>query len=71
LLVTLPNPHPGAPTCPSTTKMLRVRECAPTPYPFVVFTFRLVVEPTKEFGSASLLVLVKKIMGRDGVTWRL
>jgi hypothetical protein len=53
LLVTLPNPHPGAPTHPSTPKMLWARERAPTLYPFIVFTFRLAVEFTKEFGGAS------------------
>jgi hypothetical protein len=51
LLVTLPSPYPGAPTCPSTLKMLRIKECAPTFYPSVVFTFRLAIESTKEFGG--------------------
>jgi hypothetical protein len=35
--------------------VLRIRERAPTPYPFNVFTFRLVVESTKEFGGASTI----------------
>jgi hypothetical protein len=56
LLVILPNPHPGAPAHPSTFKVLRARERAPTPYPSIVFTFILVVESTKEFGGASKLV---------------
>jgi hypothetical protein len=38
LLVTLPNPHPGAPTCPSTPKVLQAREHTPTAYPSIVFT---------------------------------
>jgi hypothetical protein len=29
-------------------------ECAPTFYPFSIFTFILVIESTKEFGGASL-----------------
>jgi hypothetical protein len=38
MLVTLPIPHPGAPTCPFTPKVLRAREFAPTHYSSVVFT---------------------------------
>jgi hypothetical protein len=53
LLVIHPSPHLGAPTHPSTPEVLRARECTPTPYPFVVFTFGLVVESIKEFGGAS------------------
>jgi hypothetical protein len=30
--------------------VLQVRECAPTPFPFVVFTFGLIIESIKEFG---------------------
>ncbi len=52
LLVNLPSPYPGAPAHPSTLEVLQVRRHAPTPYPSVVFTFRLVVESTKEFGGA-------------------
>jgi hypothetical protein len=33
--------------------VLRVKECAPTLSPFVVFTFGLIVESIKEFGGAS------------------
>jgi hypothetical protein len=54
-LVTRPSPHPKAPTRPSTPKMLRARECTPTP-PSVVFTFGLLVESIKEFGDASLFM---------------
>ncbi len=53
LLVNLPNPHPGAPTHPSTPEVLRTRECAPTPSPFVVFTFGLIIESIKELRGAS------------------
>jgi len=52
LLVIFPSPHPKAPAHPFTPKVLRARECAPTPYPFVIFTFRIIVESTKEFGGA-------------------
>jgi hypothetical protein len=38
MFVMPPNPHPGASSRRSTFKVLRVRECAPTPYPFDVFT---------------------------------
>ncbi len=54
LLVTLPSPHPKASAHPITLEMLRTKEHAPTPYPFVVFTFRLAIESTKEFGDASI-----------------
>jgi hypothetical protein len=53
LLVIRPNPHHEAPTCPSTLKVWQARECAPTPYPFVVFTFGLGVQYIKEFGGVS------------------
>jgi hypothetical protein len=46
-----PSPHPGAPTRPSTFKVLQARECTSIPYPFVVFTFVLTIESIKEFGG--------------------
>jgi hypothetical protein len=33
--------------------MLRAKEHAPTPCPSTIFTFKLVVDFTKEFGGAS------------------
>ncbi len=51
LLVNLPSPHPRALARPSTPKVLWVRERAPTPSFFVVFTFGLSVESIKEFGG--------------------
>jgi len=53
LLVILPNPHLGALARPSTPKILRAKERAPTPYPLVVFTFGLVIESIKKFKGAS------------------
>jgi len=53
LLVTFPSPHLGTPARPFTPKVLQVRECAPSPYPSTVFTVKLKVESTKEFGGAS------------------
>jgi hypothetical protein len=38
MFITLPSPHPGAPACPSTLKVLQARERALTPYSFDVFT---------------------------------
>jgi len=38
-------------------KMLRAKERGPTPYPFVVFTFRLTIVSIKEFGGASCCVI--------------
>jgi hypothetical protein len=53
LLVNLPSPHLDALTCFSTPKVLRTKERAPTPSPFVEFTFGLTVESIKELGGAS------------------
>jgi hypothetical protein len=38
------------------TKRLRTMECTPTPYPFIVFTFGLLVKFIKEFRGASLMM---------------
>jgi hypothetical protein len=46
----------GAPTCPSTPKVLSNNERAPTPSPSVVFNFGLIVESIKEFGGVSFYV---------------
>jgi hypothetical protein len=56
LLVTHLHPHPGALARPFTPKMLRAKERTPTLYPFVVFTFGLVVEFIKEIEGASIFV---------------
>jgi hypothetical protein len=53
LLVNLPSPHPRALTHPSIPKMLRAKECAPIPSPFIIFTFGLTIESIKEFEGAS------------------
>jgi hypothetical protein len=50
LLVNLPSPHSGPPARPSTLEVLRAREHAPTFSPFVVFTFGLVVSPSRSLG---------------------
>jgi hypothetical protein len=51
------SPHQRAPRCPSTVKVLRTRECALIPYPFVIFTFGFEVEFIKELGGASIQIL--------------
>ncbi len=63
LLVNLPSPHPRAPTCPSTPKVLWAKERALTPSPSIVFIFGFIVESIKELGGASysLLLLFFKI----------
>ncbi len=50
LLVNILNPHLGTSARHSILEMLRIRECTPTPSPFAVFTFGLVVESIKELG---------------------
>ncbi len=59
LLVTRPNPHPRTLAHLFYPQMLRAREHTSTLYFFVVFTFGLIVEFVKEFGSASLQVFVR------------
>jgi hypothetical protein len=51
LLVILLSPHPEALARPSTPKVLQAKEPDPTLYHFDVFTFRLAIESTKEFGG--------------------
>jgi hypothetical protein len=60
-LVTLGNPHYEIPTRLFTLEVFQARECTPTPYPFVFFTFWFTVESIKEFGGVSIGVLPKKI----------
>jgi hypothetical protein len=52
-LVTLPNPHPKALAHPYAPKVLWAKECAPTPYPSTIFTFKLTIESNKEFGGVN------------------
>jgi hypothetical protein len=61
LLVTLSSSHPRVPTCPSTPKMLRARERTPTPYPSIVFTFKLTIESIRELGGASTCKVYKTL----------
>jgi hypothetical protein len=53
-LAICPSPHLGATTCLSTPKVLPTKERTPILYPFIVFTFGLIVESIKEFGGVSL-----------------
>jgi hypothetical protein len=53
LFVTCPSPHLGAPTCPSTLKMLWARERTSTPSFSIVSTFGLPLEYFKECWGAS------------------
>jgi hypothetical protein len=50
-LVTCPSPHPKVIACPSSPKVLRVREHIPTPSSSIIFTFRLAFESYEEFGG--------------------
>jgi hypothetical protein len=54
MLVTRLSPHLGALACPSTSKMLRTKECVPTPCPSNVFTFGFTIESIQEFRGMSL-----------------
>jgi len=58
LLIILPSPHPRVPTPPSTPKVLQTKKRALTPYPSIVFTFRLTIESTKEFGGALTFIII-------------
>ncbi len=52
-LINLPSPHLGTPAHPSTPKVMRTRDHAPT-LPSNVFTFRLAIKSIKELGGVSL-----------------
>jgi hypothetical protein len=58
LLVNLLNPYPGTLARPSTPKVLRDKEHAPTPFPSIVFTFGLAIESIQEFGVRHKLTLI-------------
>ncbi len=47
------NPHLKTPACPFTPEVIWTKERTPTPYPFDVFSFGLIVESIKEIGGAS------------------
>jgi hypothetical protein len=72
LLVNLPNPHLGIPTRFSTLEVLRARERAPIPSPFVVFTFELKVESIKELGGVSnaLLKVQNQTLANKNLKWK-
>ncbi len=53
-LPVIPSPYPKALACPSTPKVLQVKERTQTHFPSIVFTFGLVVESIKELGGASI-----------------
>jgi len=61
LLVIYPSPHLGTPTRPFTLKMLRTKEHTRTLHLSVVFTFGVTVEFIKEFGGASIDLVIRKI----------
>jgi hypothetical protein len=48
------NFHPKALAHSFTPEVLQVKECAPTPYHFVILTFELTIESIKKFGDTSL-----------------
>jgi hypothetical protein len=53
LLVIHLNPHLEIPTRPFTLEVLQTKECTPTFYPYVVFTFELAIESIKKLGGVS------------------
>jgi hypothetical protein len=55
-LVTHLSPHPTTLTCPFIFEVLQAKEHTLTPYPFVVFTFRLTIESIKELGGVLVMV---------------
>ncbi len=53
-LVICLNPHLEAPAHPFTPKVLRTTKHTPTHYPYVVYTFGLVIESITEFGVCQM-----------------
>jgi hypothetical protein len=45
--------------------MLRIKERAPIPYSFVIFTFGFVIESIKELGGALIVVAIS--LGTNGI----
>jgi hypothetical protein len=45
--------------------VLRTREHAPIPYPFIIFTFGFTIESTKEFGG--VLTMAKRRKEEVGI----
>jgi hypothetical protein len=62
LLVNLPSPHPGAPTCPFTPKVLRAKERAPSHSPSVVLTFRFAMSPSRSLGVHHALLVAQVVL---------
>jgi hypothetical protein len=60
LLVNPLNPHLGALACPSTPEVIQTKEHTPTST-FIIFTFGLVVESTKELGDVSQNLIQKLV----------
>ncbi len=54
LFVICLSPHLGALACPSTPKVLWIKERAPTLCPFVVFTFRFAIDSIQELVGVSM-----------------
>jgi hypothetical protein len=52
--------HPGAPACPSTPKVLRTRECAPTFCFYIVFTLDSPLSLSRSLGACQKEVLAKE-----------
>jgi hypothetical protein len=48
--VTRTNPHPEAPACPSTPKVLQAKEHTPTPYHSIIFTLDLYLSLSRNLG---------------------
>ncbi len=53
MFVTLPSPHPKAPTRPSTPEVLQAKERALTLYLSAIITFGFAVESIKEIRGVS------------------
>jgi hypothetical protein len=55
MLVILPNPHPGAPTCPLYPQSVTSQKVWPNSLLFRCFHLRLAFESIKGFGSVSYI----------------
>jgi hypothetical protein len=67
-IVTCPSPYPEALARPSTPKMLRAQERAPTPYPSIVFTLGLIVEFIQEFRGVSIFFSCIEQVAKDMIS---
>jgi len=55
MMINFPSPHPKAQARPSTPKVVRIKECASTPYSSIIFTLDLHLSLLRNLGACQEL----------------